>query len=48
MDIYAGQQPDVPFKIDYTSNAIVMLLMTPLFNSRLNMTTDWNTEYEIA
>nr|XP_015905033.2 uncharacterized protein LOC107437514 [Parasteatoda tepidariorum] len=49
MEIYAGQQPDGPFKIDCSSKSIVMRLMTPLFNSGRNLTTDnWYTGYELA
>ncbi|KFM60418.1 PiggyBac transposable element-derived protein 4, partial [Stegodyphus mimosarum] len=49
MEIYAGKHPDEPFKIDCSSKAIVMRLMTPLFNSGRNLTTDnWYTGYELA
>lgn len=49
MEIYAGKQPDGPYKIDCSSKAIVMRLMTPLFNSGRNLTTDnWYTGYELA
>ncbi|KFM71767.1 PiggyBac transposable element-derived protein 4, partial [Stegodyphus mimosarum] len=49
MEIYAGKQPNGPFKIDCSLKAIVMRLMTPLFNSGRNLTTDsWYTGYELA
>ncbi|KFM67616.1 PiggyBac transposable element-derived protein 4, partial [Stegodyphus mimosarum] len=49
MEIYAGKQLNGPFKIDCSSKAIVMRLMTPLFNSGRNLTTDsWYTGYELA
>ena len=49
MEIYAGQQPEGPFKVDNSPSAIVKRLCTPLFGSARNVTMDnWYTSYPLA
>ncbi|XP_055936820.1 piggyBac transposable element-derived protein 4-like [Argiope bruennichi] len=49
MEIYAGQQPDGPYKTDNSSCEIAKRLLVPLYNSGRNVTTDnWYTSYELA
>lgn len=49
MEIYAGQQPDGPYKKDNSSCEIAKRLLAPLYKSGRNVTTDnWYTSYELA
>ncbi|GBM00426.1 hypothetical protein AVEN_179235-1 [Araneus ventricosus] len=49
MEIYAGTQPDGPYKLDNCASEIVMRLMQKLHNSRHNVIVDnWCTSYPLS
>lgn len=46
MEIYAGQQPDGPFRVDNSTQAVSLRMCQPIFGSGRNVTIDrWFTSY---
>jgi|UniRef100_A0A2S2QA34 hypothetical protein len=49
MEIYAGQQPEVPYKVDNSASAVIKRLIAPISNSGRNITCDnWYTLFPMA
>lgn len=40
LEIYAGMQPEGPYKLENNSNKVVMRLMKLVFNTGRNLTVD--------
>ena len=49
MEVYAGKQPDGPFKVDNSSFAVVTRLISEISGSGRNVTFDnWYTSYPLV
>nr|XP_042895319.1 piggyBac transposable element-derived protein 4-like [Parasteatoda tepidariorum] len=49
LEIYAGAQPEGPYKVENTPDKIVKRLMEPIYNSGRNLIVDnWYTSYALA
>lgn len=49
MEIYAGMQPEGPFRLENNADKVVMRLVTPIFNTGRNLTVDnWYTSVGLA
>lgn len=49
MEIYAGQQPEGPYKVDNSASAVIKRLIAPISKSGRNITCDnWYTSFPLA
>jgi len=49
MEIYAGQQPEGPYKVDNSASAVIKRLIPPISKSGRNITCDnWYTSFPLA